>query len=124
MTVDQIELDGRDRWIVAPKDVFESGRERGPIERPNALVLVLILVARGDRLIPLGPVAVERRVGIRRRIRLALIRTLLVRNDLRALAAADERNQGHRGDRNDREANHDLPPVGGGAVCPPGGAGG
>src|SRR6185436_10731353 len=89
------------------------------------LVLVLREVARADRVLPLLLVAVERRVRVGRRVRLALIGALLVRDDLRTLPASGQgqRARGQHGQR-DRCARHDLAfagaPAGAGAGAAPG----
>src|SRR5688572_50239 len=91
----------------------------------DPLVLVLRDVARADRVVPLLLVAVERRARVRRRIRLALVRALLVIHDLRALAAGGERERTACNDDHLHEgACHDLVPeaggVGAGAGVPAG----
>src|SRR5207248_11501544 len=86
---------------------------------PRTLVLVLPLISRRDGAVPIGLVSVERRIGIRRRIRLALIRSLLIRKHLRALAASRKSDCRDHANRHGAKATHDFPPVGAGA-CPPG----
>src|SRR5690348_16165523 len=89
-------------------------------------VFVLALRARVDLVLLLLLVAIERRVGERRRIGLALIRALLVVDHLRTFAAARQR-EGERDCADQRDiahAHHDfVPPAGGDDGCGAAGAG-
>src|SRR4051794_38482200 len=89
-------------------------------------VLVLRLCARIDLVLPLLLVAVEWRVGECRRVGLALIRALLVVDDLRTLAAARE-HECHDGGADRKRciayADHDLVPPAGFAGSGAAGAG-
>src|SRR5690349_18062909 len=81
----------------------------------HPLVLVLRLVAGVDRVLPLLAIALVLRV-VGRRVGLALVGALLVRDDLRTLAACREAEcrGGREGDRAGTK-HHDLVPPGGGA---------
>src|SRR5512140_876543 len=94
--------------------IIDALRMRPPLRSVDTLVLVLVLVASAYRSVPFGLVAVPRRAGPRRLVRLALVGTLLVHDDLRLLPARGKPGSRERGDgkRHDHAAHHLVPPVG------------
>src|SRR5450432_18341 len=81
---------------------------------PDPLVFVLVLGARFERVLPLRLVAVVWRVVVGGRVRLALIRSLLVVDDLGPLAATGDRQRDSQRKRAS-ERSHDFLPAGAGA---------
>src|SRR6185437_11654996 len=118
----------------AARSVAKKTKKRGLMERvpsvAQAHVLVLLLRAVIDLVLPLLLVAIERGTVERRRIGLALVLALLVVDHLRALATAGDAHRDARrgkGKYYGAQAVHDLvPPVAGAApgagvgAAPPG----
>src|SRR6266550_5493743 len=78
----------RTKVLPEARPLIARGKNRPSTLLPDALVLVLVLGACLQGVLPLRLVAVERRRLVGRRVRLALIASLLVIDDLGPLAAS------------------------------------